>query len=63
MRPKILLVENRLESFSVMGHLFRSRGYEVETAFCYQQAIEIAAASDRSFDVLISDIGLPDRDG
>ena len=41
--------------------LLRQRGYQVDPAYDLRTALELAA--NREFDVLISDIGLPDGSG
>lgn len=44
-----------------MSRVLRSYGYEVDTAVTAGQALAIAA--DQRCDLVVSDIGLPDRDG
>lgn len=57
----ILLVEDHEDSAEVLARLLRLRGYRVEIAATVADAIRLAR-SER-FDLLISDIGLPDGTG
>ena len=56
-----LLVDDHDESLLVLAKLLRRCSYEVHTARTYGEAIE--AARRQPFDLLISDVGLPDRSG
>jgi PAS domain S-box-containing protein len=58
---RILLVEDHEDTRIVMARLLRSLGCEVTTAGSVAEAL--AAAEKESFDLLISDIGLPDGSG
>jgi PAS domain S-box-containing protein len=58
---RILLVEDHGDTAAMMQMLLQSAGFEVEIAGDFLQAIEIAGSN--TFDLLISDIGLPDRSG
>jgi CheY-like chemotaxis protein len=61
MSQHVLLVEDHADTLAVMARLLRSLGCRVTTAGSVREAIE---ASDKStFDLLISDIGLPDGSG
>jgi len=57
----ILLVEDHLDTVEVMAHLLRTFGYHVRTASTIAGALK--AANEMPFDILISDIGLPDGSG
>lgn len=57
----ILLVEDHEDSLNVMARLLRGLRYRVETATSAAAAISMAESFN--FDLLISDIGLPDRSG
>jgi CheY-like chemotaxis protein len=57
----ILVVEDHLDTSRVMKLLLERHGYSVETADSVGAALE--AAAHRPFDLLISDISLPDGDG
>jgi CheY-like chemotaxis protein len=57
----ILLVDDHDESLFVLARLLERCGHTVRTARDFAEAMG-AAASDR-FDLLISDVGLPDRSG
>lgn len=57
----ILLVEDHEDSAEVLARLLRLRGYRVEACATVADAIRLAR-SER-FDLLISDIGLPDGTG
>jgi signal transduction histidine kinase/response regulator RpfG family c-di-GMP phosphodiesterase len=58
---RILLVEDHEDTNRSLTQLLRRRGYHVQAAHSVESALE-AAAHER-FDVLISDIGLPDGSG
>jgi signal transduction histidine kinase len=61
-RPlRILLVEDNQDTLQVMARLLRRRGYEVEEAGSLARAL--AAAQESEFDLVVSDIGLPDGSG
>lgn len=57
----ILLVEDHADTRFVLSKLLKHIGYEVSTAETVQEALEWL--SNVRFDVLLSDIGLPDGDG
>jgi CheY-like chemotaxis protein len=58
---RILLVEDHADTAYVLGRLLRLSGHDVTTAGTVAEAVSLA---DReTFDVLISDIGLPDATG
>jgi len=58
---RILLVEDHEDTNRSLTQLLQRRGYQVLSASTMADAIEVAAAQD--FDVLVSDIGLPDGSG
>ncbi|HEY2158426.1 MAG TPA: PAS domain S-box protein, partial [Isosphaeraceae bacterium] len=58
---RILLVEDNEDSLRVLGRLLRLRGHDVAGAGTVASAVEAAASN--SFDLLISDLGLPDGTG
>lgn len=58
---RILLVEDHGDTARMIGLVLRSAGHEVETAGDMAAALELACA--REFDLLISDLGLPDGSG
>jgi CheY-like chemotaxis protein len=57
----ILLVEDHEDSLYVMSRLLRKLEYRVTTATCVNAALEAAKADD--FDLLISDVSMPDGTG
>jgi signal transduction histidine kinase/CheY-like chemotaxis protein len=57
----ILLVEDHEDTLRAMSRLLRKTEHQVITANCVSQAI--AAAANQKFDLIISDIGLPDGTG
>ncbi|HEY1661522.1 MAG TPA: ATP-binding protein [Verrucomicrobiae bacterium] len=64
MRPlSILLVEDHGPTRTTLAQLLRHRNYEVTTAASLTEARLLAAADHKIFDLLISDIGLPDGSG
>ena len=58
---RILLVEDHEDTNRSLTNLLRRRGYQVQSALTFQSALELSAAE--KFDVLISDLGLPDGSG
>jgi len=61
-RPlRILLVEDHPDIARMMARLLIAEGHEVVTAYCIRTAL--AAADGGPFDVLVSDLGLPDGSG
>ncbi len=58
---RILLVDDHLDTARAMGRLLKRWGCEVRTADSVASALQIASATH--FDLLISDIGLPDGSG
>jgi CheY-like chemotaxis protein len=58
---RVLLVEDHEDTNRSLTSLLRRRGYEVQAARSVQSALELAA--NERFDVLVSDIGLPDGSG
>ena len=58
---RILLVEDHEDTNRSLTRLLRRRGYDVQSAVDLKSAFELSA--QHQFDVLISDIGLPDGSG
>jgi signal transduction histidine kinase/ActR/RegA family two-component response regulator len=58
---RILVVEDHVDTLRVLRRLLESIGYLVATAESAASAMSYVTAND--FDVLLSDIGLPDRNG
>jgi signal transduction histidine kinase/ActR/RegA family two-component response regulator len=58
---RILLVEDHKDTRTSMERLLRKYNHEVRTAESARQALEIAAGA--TFDLVISDLGLPDLSG
>ena len=58
---RLLLVEDHEDTNRSLSRLLRKRGYEVRTAASVATALQEAA--DHPFDLLISDMGLPDGSG
>jgi signal transduction histidine kinase/DNA-binding response OmpR family regulator len=58
---RVLLVEDHEDTNRSLTRLLRRRGYLVQTARSVQSALQLAA--NERFDVLVSDIGLPDGSG
>jgi PAS domain S-box-containing protein len=57
----VLLVEDNRDTIRVMGRVLRSLGHRVHAAGSVNEALD--AARGGSFDLLVSDIGLPDGSG
>jgi len=58
---RLLLVEDHEDTNRSLTRMLRRRGYEVHPANDVRSALDIAAS--KPFDVLVSDIGLPDGSG
>jgi two-component system CheB/CheR fusion protein len=58
---KVFLVENHEDTRTLLCLLIETLGHRVRTAQTMREALE--ALKGANFDVLISDIGLPDGDG
>lgn len=59
--PRILLVEDHADTLQILARLLRRWGYDVHTASTVQAALQLAR--QETFDVLISDLALPDGSG
>ena len=59
--PRVLLVDDHADTLHSMDRLLRLRGYQVCTASSVSAALQ--AAATHAFDLLISDVGLPDGSG
>jgi CheY-like chemotaxis protein len=59
-QAKVLLVEDNRDNAAAIAALLNVEGYEVEVADSVADALQKAA---RGFDILVSDIGLPDGSG
>jgi CheY-like chemotaxis protein len=60
-RPRVLLVEDHLDTQRTLRRLLEERGYDVSTAGSVAAAL--ATLSATPVDVIVSDIGLPDSTG
>ncbi|HSP45984.1 MAG TPA: response regulator [Chthoniobacterales bacterium] len=60
-KRRILLVDDHEDTLRSMGLLLRRLGYEVLSADTTSDALRIA--EEQPFDILLSDIGLPDGSG
>jgi len=58
---RILLVEDHEDTNRSLTNLLRRRGYHVQSALNFQSALDLGA--NEEFDVLISDLALPDGSG
>ena len=58
---RILVVDDHADTCAGMKVLLERRGYQITTAYSADQALD--RARDQDFDLVISDIGLPDRSG
>jgi PAS domain S-box-containing protein len=58
---RVLVVEDDLQALEMLSMILRDRGARVTVARDYASAMH--AAAQEALDVLVSDIGLPDRDG
>jgi PAS domain S-box-containing protein len=60
-RRRILLVEDHAPTRQTLQHLLRQRNFEVASAESAANGLQLAL--DGEFDLIISDVGLPDRNG
>jgi signal transduction histidine kinase/CheY-like chemotaxis protein len=58
---RLLIVEDHIDTARVLGRLLRAEGYAVQTANTVAEALHLAA--EHEFDVVVSDVGLPDATG
>jgi two-component system, chemotaxis family, CheB/CheR fusion protein len=58
---KLLLVEDHPDTANIMGLLLQNLGHQVATAHSVAAALELAGR--QSFDMVLSDLGLPDGSG
>src|SRR3954463_8518708 len=59
--PRVLLVDDQYDATRTLSLLLRASGYQVRTAGTVASALQLAVAE--SFDIIVSDIGLPDATG
>lgn len=59
--PRLLVVEDHADTVTMLAKLLASAGYSVKTASSAAAALELAAKEN--FDLLVSDLGLPDDTG
>jgi signal transduction histidine kinase/CheY-like chemotaxis protein len=59
--PRVLVVDDHVDTCTGMKMMLERRGYRVTVAHTADQAVE--KAGQQEFDLVISDIGLPDRSG
>jgi signal transduction histidine kinase len=62
-RRRILLVDDHVDTTRAMARVLRNWGCVVQTADSVATALQVAGAGAMPFDILISDIGLPDGSG
>ena len=60
-KPRILLVDDYPAMVRIMSRCLSDEGYEVESAGTVEGALQLASAS--KFDLLVSDVQLPDGSG
>jgi PAS domain S-box-containing protein len=58
---RLLVIEDHEPTLTILAHLLRRRGHDVLTASTVKGALSLAA--NHTFDLVISDIGLPDGTG
>jgi CheY-like chemotaxis protein len=60
-RPRVLVVDDDADSAELYAALLDRRGLEVTIATSYAAALQVARTAE--FDVIMTDINLPDGDG
>jgi CheY-like chemotaxis protein len=58
---RLLVVEDHEDTAEILATLLQMRGHAVKVARCVRDAL--ALARSESFDLLVSDVGLPDATG
>jgi hypothetical protein len=58
---KILVVEDHLDTSKLLEHVLQKNGYKTTIAKTIEEALSIAA--NQHFNLMVSDIGLPDGSG
>ena len=58
---RLLVVEDHLDSAELLAELLSNKGHTVRVATTASAAIAIA--SEQPFDIVVSDVGLPDASG
>ena len=58
---RLLVVEDHIDSAELLAELLAGRGHTVRVATTVSDAIAIA--NEQAFDVVVSDVGLPDASG
>lgn len=61
MLVRLLIVEDHPDTAELLAGLLELRGYEVRTAGSVREALDLASAEP--FDLVLSDVGLPDESG
>ena len=61
MLRRVLVVDDHQDTCTGMKMMLERRGYEITVAYSAEQAVQ--KTHNQDFDLLISDIGLPDRSG
>jgi signal transduction histidine kinase len=61
-RSRVLLVEDHVDTARLLARLLSRSGHAVQTATSVAMALELAASAG-PFDVVVSDVGLPDATG
>ncbi|MFZ6027644.1 MAG: response regulator [Chloroflexota bacterium] len=64
--PKVLIIDDDLDTVGLLRLVMQRRGYKVSTATCWEEIadrLRIADAEKRNFDVIILDIMMPEKSG
>lgn len=62
-RKSILIVDDADDVCKVLAAMLRTLNYQVMTAGSAAQALEIAQRDDKTIDLLLTDMSMPDTDG
>jgi two-component system CheB/CheR fusion protein len=60
-RSRLLIVDDHPDTANMMARLLQLSGYDVQTACSVASALQLASA--QTYDIVVSDIGLPDATG
>ena len=61
--PRVLVVEDNVSALEASCELIGDMGYDVVGASCAAEAYDLARQREAAFDVVITDVGLPDMTG
>ena len=64
--PTVLVIDDDLDTLTLLRTALRKSGYEVSTASCWSEVsdrLHLSMSSQRSYDAIILDLMMPERSG